>query len=269
MIRRVTGLSVALGCALFLGCEGTALTSSENADTGLQAQGANSLDPEVCALDAGGFTLVSTNPYFPMDVGDQSTFVDEEDDETLLITVLNQTRTIGTAATGIVTTRVIEEREWAGDDLVEVSYNYFAQASDGTICYFGEDVDIYEDEIITHEGAWCAEDEGNAPGIFMPADPHPGQEFPMELAPGIALDRGMILGSGRVTVPFDTFTETIRVRESNPFESGLPSNVGGHPGFKTYAADFGLIIDASAELTDFQEGGVAPTPPITVQNCGQ
>jgi hypothetical protein len=103
----------------------------------------------------------------------------------------------------------------------------------------------------------------------MPADPQPGMVYAIENAPEVAEDRGMIVGSGPVTVPYGRFARTIRVRESNPLESGLPSPVGGNPGFKVFAADFGLIVDGPLELHDFQENEVPPPPPITVQECGQ
>ena len=62
------------------------------------------------------------------------------------------------------------------------------------IYYFGEEVDIYEDsEVVSHEGAWRADEPGNHPGIFMPADPKPGMRFAMEGAPGVAEDEGRIV----------------------------------------------------------------------------
>ena len=102
-----------------------------------------------------------------------------------------------------VTTRVVEELEWEdadgdgvvdGDEFViEVSRNYYAQTEQGTVCYFGEDVDIFnEDGTVTHEGAWRADDPGNAPGIFMPAEPEVGMTFAQESAPDIAEDEATI-----------------------------------------------------------------------------
>jgi hypothetical protein len=45
----------------------------------------------------------------------------------------------------------------AGEDLIEVSLNYFAQNQDGTVCYFGEAVDMYEGgEIVSHGGLGAA-----------------------------------------------------------------------------------------------------------------
>lgn len=220
--------------------------------------GIKKLGLEVCDPSAGGFTTASSNPWFPMAVGQQWTYEGEEDGVpvSLLITVLDETRLIDG-----VTTRVIEEREWEDDELLEISWNYFAQAGDGTICYFGEDVDIYEEDEIVHEGAWCAEDPPNAPGIIMPADPRPGTKFPMESAPGIAEDEGTIVGIGPVTVPFDSFDETIRVREFNPLDGGK--------GFKIFGAEVGLLVDGPVELVDFVGGASTPGPPtITTQTCG-
>ena len=70
--------------------------------------------------------------------------------------------------------------------------------------------------IVSHEGSWRADEPGNAPGIFMPADPQPGMKFPAEVAPGIAEDENKIVGIGPITVPAGTFTETIRIREFDP-----------------------------------------------------
>ncbi|MGH7556538.1 MAG: hypothetical protein ACREMD_01895 [Gemmatimonadota bacterium] len=174
----------------------------------------------------------------------------------LQITVLDETRVIDA-----ITTRVIEEREWEDEELLEVSWNYFAKAPDGTICYYGEDVDIFEDDEIIHEGAWCADDPPNQAGIFMPADPRPGMKYPNEIAPGVAEDRAKIVGSGPVTVPAGRFRKTIRVLEFNPLD--------GDMGFKVFALGVGLVIDGALELTSFvQDAPDGGTPIPTDQECG-
>lgn len=267
-IRAIACLLTAAACAALIGCEeapplGVTLDDGsaflDGGEPGAPApSGSKKLDIGVCAPDAGGFTTVSTNPYFPMQVGDQWSYEGEEDGVpvSLLITVLDETRLIDG-----VTTRVIEEREWEDDELLEISWNYFAQAGGGTICYFGEDVDIFEDDEIVHDGAWCADDPPNAPGIFMPADPRPGMKYPMEIAPGIAEDEATIVGVGPVEVPFGTFTENIRLREFNPLD--------GDKGYKVFAAGTGLVIDGPLELVDFTEGAATPGPPtISEQVCG-
>lgn len=264
--RAIACLATAAVCAALTGCEESPpLGVSLNDGIGFHERGgaptpsgSKKLGLGVCDPAAGGFSTASANPWFPMGIGQQWTYEGEEDGipVRLLITVLDETRLVAG-----VTTRVIEEREWEDDELLEVSWNYYATAGDGTICYFGEDVDIYEEDGIDHEGAWCSEDPPNAPGIIMPADPRRGMKFPMESAPGIAEDEGQIVGIGPVTVPFGRFDETLRVREFNPLDGGK--------GYKVFGAGVGLVIDGPAELTDFGAGASTPGPPtIATQACG-
>lgn len=248
--------------AMVTGCDRKDLTSPASDDApALEAkkEGASKkLDVAVCTPGAGGFTLQSTNPYWPLDVGRQLILTGESDGEptVLQITVLNQTRVING-----ITTRIVEERETADDELAEVSWNYFAQASDGSICYYGEDVDIYEDEGISHEGTWCADDPGNQAGIFMPGDPRPGTKFEIEVAPDVAEDEGKIVGIGPVEVPFGRFTRTIRIREFNPLD--------GDKDYKIHAAGIGIIVDGDLQLEDVNQTSGVPEQPIpTDQTCG-
>ena len=212
-------LPAGLGCVVALGlasgCDiSEPLTQPNEATPATVARAGESkkLDLALCAPGRGGFTLVGTNPWFPLAVGRQLVLEAEEDGETITmqLTVLDRTRVIE----GVVT-RVVEEREFVDGELSEVTWNYHVQASDGTICYYGEDVDVYDEDGITHEGAWCPGGDNQA-GIFMPADPKPGMKYQNEVAPGIALDEARIVGTGPVTVPFGRFTNTIRIREFNP-----------------------------------------------------
>jgi hypothetical protein len=211
-------------------------TSADDTSAGLQV-----LDIGICAPTQGGFSATSTNPYFPFQTGSQWIYDGEEDGVAihLEITALNKHENVGG-----VTTQVIEERETANGELSEVSRNFFAQTSDGTVCYFGEEVDIYEGgKIVGHEGEWRGDQPGNAPGIIMPASPKPGMKFQFESAPGVAEDQGSIVGTGPADVPAGRFTETIGIREFNPLDGGRD--------FKVYAAGVGLIIDGTLQLTSY------------------
>jgi hypothetical protein len=193
------------------------------------------MDLAVCAATNEGFSLTSTNPYFPMDVG--SEWVLEGGDERVVITVLDETETVAG-----VTTRVIEEREFEDGDLKEVSRNYFAQASDGTVCYFGEDVDNYKDgEIVSHDSEWRADAPGSQPGIIMPANPQPGLVFRMEVSPGAAEDAGKVLEVGSSTeVPAGTFAETLRLEEHDVLDDEREE--------KVFAKGVGILVDEDLEL---------------------
>jgi len=194
------------------------------------------VDIAVCAPTAGPFTLSIDNPYLPLVPGTR--LVLEDGGLRLEITVLDDSETVAG-----VTTRVIEERETDGGDLVEVSRNFFAQAPDGTVCYFGEDVDIYQGgAVVSHAGAWRAGVDGARPGIMMPASPAPGMAFRQEIAEGVAEDRAVIEAAGEtVTVPAGTFTGTIRFLETTPLEPGSTS-------VKVFARNVGLIDDNGARL---------------------
>src|SRR5689334_19507161 len=86
-------------------------------------------------VDVKGLATEGESTYFVLRPGFEATF--QGGGGKLVITVLPQTETIGG-----VPTRVVEEREWKGTELVEVSRNYFAiDATSGDVYYFGEDVD--------------------------------------------------------------------------------------------------------------------------------
>jgi hypothetical protein len=214
------------------------------------------LDPALCAPDQNTFSLTIDNPYFPLAVDQRWVYTGKEQGESvgLQITVLNETETLRFRGGRNVATRVVEEVEWAdenangvmdeGENLIEVSRNYFAQTQDGTVCYFGEAVDIYEDGVIvSHEGAWRADARGNAPGIFMPAEPQPGMAFQQELAPGVAEDQATILKFGTVKTPAGTFANAMTVRDFNPLD--------GSRGTKAYAPGVGLVVDGPLQLISY------------------
>jgi hypothetical protein len=210
------------------------------------------LSLDLCAPEQQSFSPTVDNPYLPFAVGDEWILGGHDQGETigLQITVLRGTERFKFAS-GKVDTRIVRETEWVdsdGDgvidddeDLLEVSWNFFAQTGTGTVCYFGEEVDIYEDgEVVSHEGAWRADDPGNAPGIFMPANPEVGMTFQQEVAEGIAEDRATIVKSGSATVDAGTFPQTITVRDFNPLD--------GSRSTKIYAFGVGLIRDDRLEL---------------------
>jgi hypothetical protein len=198
----------------------------------------------LCAPDRGPFSLEIDNPWFSLPVGKVVVMQGMEEGASLdlTMTVLDETFDVGG-----VTTRVLEEHEREDDETVEISRNFFAQALDGTVCYFGEEVDIYEDGVIaSHDGAWLASDPGNEAGIIMPADPEPGMVYAQEHAPGVAEDHAEHVAEGEeVTVPADTYTDTQSVREFTPLEPGHFSN-------KVYARNVGMIVDDVLELVSVE-----------------
>ena len=145
-----------------------------------------------------------------------------------------------------VETRVVEEFESKDGQVVEISRNFFAQAEDGTVCYFGEDVDIFDSagEITSHTGEWRAGEGQNRPGVFMPPVLEVGQAFQQEIAPGVAEDQAKVVTLGEATqVPAGTFDETATLQDGSPLD--------GSTGTKVYARGIGLIVDGPARLTRY------------------
>ena len=131
------------------------------------------------------FTSTGENSYFILKPGHQVILEGEEDGEKLqlIMTVLDETKVVDG-----VETRVVEEKESEGGDLVEVSWNYFAICKPtNDVFYFGEDVDIYEDsKIVSHEGAWVAGQNGAKAGMIMPGRVEVGLKYYQEISPGVA-----------------------------------------------------------------------------------
>jgi hypothetical protein len=204
-------------------------------------------------FDECDFASEGSNKYFILEPGYRLVLqgrVDRERVE-LTITVLDQTRRINVPGIGSVVTRVVEERETADGQLVEVSRNYFAiceQTND--VAYFGEEVDIYEDgRIVSHEGAWLAGRDGARPGVIMPGTIVVGDKYYQEIAPGVALDRAENLSVDEVVrTPAGRFTNVLKVRETTPLE---PGDVA----FKYYAPGVGLIQDGDLKLVSYGETG--------------
>ena len=180
------------------------------------------------------------NDFFVLEPGFQ--LVLEGRNERLAITVLDDTRAIDG-----VTTRVVEEREWKNEDLIEVSRNFFA-ICDGTndAFYFGEEVDDYRNgEVVAHGGAWLTGHNGAKAGLIMSGDPEVGMKYYQEIAPDVALDRAEVVSLDEtLETPAGVFTDALRTQE------GTALNLREKE-FKTYAPGIGLIQDQHLLLTEY------------------
>lgn len=189
------------------------------------------------------FTTSGKNEYFILEPGYQLIFSATEGKDTtrLVITVLNETRKIGTTET-----RVVEERESVNNKIVEISRNYFAFCRQtSSICYFGEDVDIYKDgKVINHEGAWLAEGKNKA-GVAMPGLILPGARYYQEIAPGIAMDRAEIISAAEIMeTPAGKFVNVLKTEETTPLKPHEKE-------YKFYAPGIGLIRDEELSLVKY------------------
>ena len=77
---------------------------------------------------------------------------------------------------------------WLDGRVVEIALDRYAQADDGSVWYFGEDVTDYEDGVaVFTEGTWLAGRDG-PPAMVMPAHPELGDVFRVENVIGIVFE---------------------------------------------------------------------------------
>ena len=132
---------------------------------------------------------------------------------------------------------VMEDREFLSGELEEVTLDYFAQSDEGSVYYLGEDVDNYKHgKVVAHEGAWLYGKDTKVPGVIMPAKPVVGLKFASESVPKITHEKDEIISTSEtVTVPAGTYTNCVKVRETNS---------DGETEFKYYAPGVGVIVEA-------------------------
>jgi hypothetical protein len=154
----------------------------------------------------------------------------------------------GPVILGVQTTA---QRDRAFEDgvLVEDTFDYYAQDSDGNVWYFGEDVTNYHYDEDGHligtdtASSWRAGVNGALPGLIMPVDLALGLNYYQEYAPlDDALDEGTTSALG---LTMDGYTNVLRVLETTVVEPDAR-------GFKYYAPGLGLIredegLDADLE----------------------
>lgn len=213
-----------------------------------QSSGSGDDEGDAADFNPADFQTTVDNPYFVLAPGTEKTFEgNEEGDELLVYTsVLSETKKVA----GVVCS-ILREEEYKNGELVEISWNWFAQEIvTGNVYYFGEDVDEYEDgQVSGHPGAWKVGDNADAPGMIFPGDPQIGDIFSPEAAPGEAEEEAEIIETGLdYTTPFGDFNDVIRVEEHGLLDDSV--------GWKYYAPGVGMIAEEYEEgdmpLTEMQ-----------------
>ena len=181
-------------------------------ECGEQAEGRNDLcgrlpdaGPYLVELDPEDFTgqCAGGNPWYPLVPGTVTTFVNEyeEDGETIIVEVLDETREIEGITAVIVRDTVYEglpdDYDNPGEpegDRIEDTDDYFAVDNDCNVWYLGEISQSFEDGYLTDlEGSFLMGEEGAKAGIIMPGNPMVGDVYRQEFALGEAEDAGEIL----------------------------------------------------------------------------
>lgn len=257
-MRRVTGCAVAAMIALTAWACGdddtttaTQSSSTTSAVAAIDPGDGGDYHPDI---DPADFVDTVSNPFLPLLPGSRWTYRavnDEGDVETIEVTVLDERRTVMG-----VSTVVVRDVVSIDDEVIEDTFDWFAQDRDGNVWYFGEDTTEYADGKPDTSGSWEAGIDGALPGIVMPAEPTvTGTGYRQEYLPGEAEDMGEVIAtSGSVSTEFGTFDDVIVTRDWTPLEPDVVEE-------KTYARGVGMVHESktsgeseTVELVEFVAG---------------
>lgn len=186
-------------------------------------------------IDPTEFSPVITNLHLPFVPGTTLRYAGETEDglEEVEVYVTSDIRVVMG-----VSCRVVRDREYLDGELVEETFDWYAQDDEGNVWYFGEDSTEYEDGVaVSTEGSWEAGVDGAFPGIAMLASPRPGDSYRMEFRPGEAEDMSEVLAL-EVPVQLESGAEydCLNNREWNPLEPDSDE-------LKYFAPGIGLVLE--------------------------
>jgi hypothetical protein len=139
-----------------------------------------------------------TNPLFPVSLQDSVLMLGHVDGKPFRteVTLLPDTQIIEWEGQR-VETLVSQYNAFLDGRIQEVAYDYYAQADDGSVWYFGEDVfDFIDGAIVVTEGTWRAGRDGPA-AMIMPGDPEVGDVYRTENAPGFVFEEVTVRSVGQ------------------------------------------------------------------------
>ena len=130
-----------------------------------------------------------TNPLFPVSKVTQTLLLGHVEGKPLHVvyTLLPGTRTIDWDNKQIETL-IVQYIAHLDGRIVEAAIDWYAQADDGAVWYFGEDVFNYENGVVVDtDGTWLAGEDGPV-AMIMPANPKVGDVYRVENIPGLVFE---------------------------------------------------------------------------------
>jgi hypothetical protein len=192
------------------------------------------------------------NEYLPYLPGSRWVYegMSEDGREQIEVTVLDERREV----MGIDAV-VVRDTVTLDGELIEDTYDWYTQDTEGNVWYLGEETAEYEDgDVVSAEGSWEAGVDGALPGIVMHADPVPGTAYRQEYYEGEAEDVAEVERTGEsVTVAGQDYADVVVIREWNPFEPDVVED-------KSYAPGVGTILEEKVAGGDERVQLIEHTP---------
>jgi hypothetical protein len=188
--------------------------------------------------DPARFVTSIDNEWLPYRPGARWVFDSTGDEDTRIVTtVTDRTRVVQ----GVTCVVVHDVESTPEGEVLEDTYDWYAQDVDGNVWYFGEDTTAYEDGKSTKEGSWEAGVDGAQAGIVMPADPQVGDAYQQEYWEGEAEDHGEVIdASGSHSSVPATYGDLVVTKDTTPLEPDLVEH-------KYYAAGVGVVREETVE----------------------
>jgi len=187
------------------------------------------------------------NEYFPLVPGSTREYLAKDEDgmviERILVEIMEATKEILGVNCLVIRDRVWEIDEEGEEELIEDTYDWYAQDLIGNVWYFGEIVLNFEDgELDNLEGSWKAGKGFDKAGILMLADPYEEDIYRQEFALANAEDMGEVISvTGSATVPGASCDgDCVVTRDWTPIEPDVEEN-------KYYAPGIGVILEVNPE----------------------
>jgi hypothetical protein len=201
-------------------------------------------DPDV---DAADLSPEIGNSLLPWPVGATWSYQAETDEglEVIEIAVEAETRAVWGA-----TARVVRDTVYLDDEMIEDTWDWYAQDSIGHVWYLGEETYEYEGGVVVCMcGAWEAGVDGALPGVVMLAAPEVGDVYRQEYLVGEAEDVAEVVALDvTVTVPAGTFEGCVKTRDRSAIDPELDE-------YKYYCPGVGNVLteedDVRVELIEY------------------
>jgi hypothetical protein len=208
-------------------------------------------DPVSLAPDE--FTTEIDNIFWPMEPGTRWIYRELDPDGSELTVDVTVTTATKKIANGI-DARVVRDTVSRDGEVVEDTFDWYAQDAAGAIWYLGEDTAEFENgEIVSREGSFEAGVDGALPGIALPARPRPGMSYRQEYLAGEAEDNGAVLSVHElVEVPYGRFDGAVLTRDTNALEPDAAE-------LKFYAPGVGPVLTLDISGGDGREELVSVT----------
>ena len=227
----VVSVAVLVGALVSSAQSGSAVAPSSEVTSRAGSPG-----PPIIPLPApGSFVKKIDNPYSPFLPGMRWVYGGgtPEQRERIVVKVLKRTKLIE----GITAT-VVRDTAKVNGEVIEDTFDWYAQDRSGRVWYLGEATKEYENgQVVSTEGSWEAGVDGAKAGIIMFTYPDVGEPYRQEFYAGHAEDQAKFLTRNtRVATQAGLFKRVRMTEDTTPLDPAIAE-------VKFYAPGVGVVLE--------------------------